>query len=101
MLTIHFTWIYNEDKGSTLREGWWIDRMKLHERIRAVRKAKGISQKFVAESAGMSITSYNMKELGNRTISAEEMERIAFALNEPIQSFFDDKFHEKWIVETA
>jgi len=69
--------------------------LKLHERIRMVRKAKGISQTRVAEQVGMTVSSYNMKELGKRPISTDELEGIAGALGENVSFFYEDNFHVK------
>ncbi|WP_438447448.1 helix-turn-helix domain-containing protein [Gorillibacterium sp. sgz5001074] len=69
--------------------------VKLYERIKAIRKSKGISQTFVAEKLGMTVSSYNMKENGKRPISTDELEGIASALREPITNFFDHEFHVK------
>lgn len=38
--------------------------MLLHEKIRALRKSKGMSQTFIAERLDMTVSSYNMKENG-------------------------------------
>jgi len=75
--------------------------LKIHERIRALRKAKGVSQTFIADKTGMSIANYNMKENGKRTIAAEELELIAIALGEPISNFFDKKLNEKLNIDST
>ncbi|MFC5647653.1 helix-turn-helix domain-containing protein [Paenibacillus solisilvae] len=70
--------------------------MKVHEKIRIVRKSKGIAQKFVAEKIGMTISNYNMKENGKRPIVTNELEKIAAALEVTATLFFEDQFHVKW-----
>lgn len=69
--------------------------MELHERIRWIRKHKGITQTFVANEIKMKVSSYNMKENGKRPISTAELEQIALALKEPIVNFFDKNIHVK------
>ncbi|GAA0390106.1 helix-turn-helix transcriptional regulator [Paenibacillus motobuensis] len=75
--------------------------MELFERIRVVRQSKGITQTFVATETGLTISNYNMKENGKRTISANELELIAKALGVPIAIFFEEKIHEKLNAESA
>lgn len=72
------------------------DTLELNEKIRIVRKYKKISQVEVARSAGMSVSSYNMKEMGNRTIKSGEFEKIAEALGETPEVFYAKNFHDKW-----
>ncbi|MNP78205.1 hypothetical protein D3C76_1757650 [compost metagenome] len=43
----------------------------------------------------MTVSNYNMKENGKRTIKTYELEAIAKALGEPITSFFDENIHVK------
>jgi len=69
--------------------------VKINERIKLVRKSKGVSQTFIARKIGMTIACYNMKENGKRTISAEELENIACALDEPVSNFFAEKINVK------
>lgn len=69
--------------------------MELFERIKIVRQSKGITQSFVATESGLTISNYNMKENGKRTISANELESIAKAIGVPISIFFDEKIHVK------
>ncbi|KOP64398.1 hypothetical protein AMS62_03355 [Bacillus sp. FJAT-18019] len=69
--------------------------MELFERIKFVRQSKGVTQTFVATESGMTISNYNMKENGKRTITAKELEIIAKALGEPIAIFFDENIHVK------
>ncbi|GIO33209.1 hypothetical protein J2TS6_43500 [Paenibacillus albilobatus] len=69
--------------------------MELNERIKFVRQSKGVTQTFVASESGMTVSNYNMKENGKRTISAKELEAIAKALGEPVAIFFDENIHEK------
>ncbi|MEK4876923.1 MULTISPECIES: helix-turn-helix domain-containing protein [Paenibacillus] len=63
--------------------------MKLHNKIRDIRKSKGVTQTFVAKQTGMTISNYNMKENGKRPISTVELEIIAAVLKEPVVNFFN------------
>ncbi|MEK3882381.1 helix-turn-helix transcriptional regulator [Paenibacillus sp. PL2-23] len=72
--------------------------MELHEKIRVVRKTKRISQTEVAKRAKMSVSTYNMKEMGNRPIRSGEFEEIAKALEELPEIFYAQNFHEMWNV---
>lgn len=65
--------------------------MELHERIKLIRQSKGITQTFVAAESGMTVSNYNMKENGKRTITANEVEAIAKALSEPVAIFLMKK----------
>jgi transcriptional regulator with XRE-family HTH domain len=65
--------------------------MELFQKIKKIRQAKGVTQTFVATETGMTISNYNMKENGKRTITALELESIAKAIGEPVGVFFDEK----------
>lgn len=69
--------------------------MKINEKVRALRKSKGVSQTHMARELNMSISGYNMKELGKRPITANELDKIAKVLGESASIFFDNKFHVK------
>lgn len=53
-------------------------RMKL--RLKTLRKEKGLTQRQVAEAAGMSVSYYTEIELGKKQINARRLELIAKAL---------------------
>ncbi|MFP7414328.1 helix-turn-helix domain-containing protein [Priestia filamentosa] len=69
--------------------------MKLHEKIRFLRKSKGVSQTFIAEKIDMTTSGYSMKESGKRPITTNELEVIAKALEVPATVFFEEEFHVK------
>ncbi|MGG1672905.1 helix-turn-helix domain-containing protein [Paenibacillus sp. NRS-1783] len=69
--------------------------MLLHENIRELRKSKGMTQTYVAGEVGLSIQSYNMKERGERVITALELSKIAAVLNVSMDYFFEKKIHVK------
>ncbi|WCK55387.1 helix-turn-helix transcriptional regulator [Aneurinibacillus sp. Ricciae_BoGa-3] len=69
-------------------------KIKVHERIRQVRKHKGITQVHVAESLAMPVQTYNSYELGRRRITVELLKNISLVLNEPIEIFFEENIYE-------
>lgn len=69
--------------------------MELFQRIKMIRQAKGVTQTFVAAETGMTISNYNMKENGKRTITALELESIAKAIGEPVGIFFGENINVK------
>ncbi|MCP6683196.1 helix-turn-helix domain-containing protein [Bacillus nakamurai] len=74
--------------------------MKVNEKLRTIRQAKGITQKFVAESLEIPIATYNGYELGRRKIHVELLKDIAKVLDEPIQNFFENKIYESKNLES-
>ncbi|PCK22750.1 transcriptional regulator [Bacillus pumilus] len=68
--------------------------MKVNEKLRNIRKSKGMTQKFVAQELNVPIATYNSYELGRRKIHVELLKDIANVLNEPIQNFFVNKIYE-------
>lgn len=70
--------------------------LNINERIRVLRKTKDITQQQMADSLGMTVSSYNMKENGKRPIDTDELERIAGVLGVQTVIFFQEKFHVKW-----
>jgi len=54
--------------------------MKIGEKIKKFRVAQGLSQKQLAIMSGMSEPAVRNYELGNRTPSFQQLERLAFAL---------------------
>ncbi|MFS0655669.1 helix-turn-helix domain-containing protein [Bacillus sp. 179-C3.3 HS] len=68
--------------------------MKVNEKLRNIRKSKGITQKFVAKELNVPIATYNSYELGRRKIHVELLKDIAGVLDEPIQNFFENKIYD-------
>ncbi|WP_299361395.1 helix-turn-helix transcriptional regulator [Winogradskyella sp.] len=58
--------------------------------IKKIRLDKGLKQNEVARRCGFYKSNYNSIELGLRNVSLINIYKIAFALEEPISSFFDD-----------
>lgn len=75
--------------------------MELNEKIKMLRKSKGVSQTFIAFELGITTSGYNMKETGKRPITTGELEIISKALGVSASIFFDDKFHVKLNKTTA
>ena len=62
----------------------------IHEKIRELRKQKGINQKQVAESAGLSVAAYSNIESGiSKSITIEAGKGIAKALDENFVQLFE------------
>ena len=62
--------------------------MRVAERIREVRKGKGISQLFINQQLGKSASWLCNIEQGRRSIKAEELEMVARALGVPVEVLF-------------
>lgn len=65
--------------------------MTVGEKIREIRKLKGISQKALATLCNMSEPAIRNYELGNRTPSPKQLEKIAKALKIEVDDLMDDK----------
>ncbi|KML36370.1 helix-turn-helix domain-containing protein [Cytobacillus firmus] len=75
--------------------------MKLHEKIRAVRKAKNISQIVISNKLNITVQSYSMKETGKRPITTNELEIISNTLGVSPSYFFEKEFNIKLNKTTA
>ena len=65
------------------------------KRIKAIRLQKKLRQNEIARRCGFHKSGYNSIEAGIRNISLVTLYKIAFALEEPVSSFFtDDTFSE-------
>lgn len=71
----------------------------LGNRMKAVRQQKGLRQKEVAKRCGFYRTGYNSIELGLRNVSLINIYKIAFALDEPVSSFFDNDDFNRFYME--
>lgn len=63
---------------------------KLGERIKELRKSKGISQEKFALSIGMDRTYFASVEAGKRNISIVNIEKIANGLNVSLSELFEN-----------
>jgi transcriptional regulator with XRE-family HTH domain len=75
--------------------------MKLHEKIRAVRKAKNISQIVISNKLNITVQSYSMKETGKRPITTNELEIISNILGVSPSNFFEKELNIKLNKTTA
>jgi len=70
-------------------------RNSVGERIRAIRKAKGLTQQQLAELSGLDDAYVGSLERGERNFSIDTLEKIVVALNVPAQDLImnidDDK----------
>ena len=64
--------------------------MQIYQRIRALRKAKGVLAKDVAEQIGVSASAYALLETGQRRMRAEHVEKISGALNVSIGELYGE-----------
>ena len=64
--------------------------MQIYQRIRALRKAKGVLAKDVAEQIGVSASAYALLETGQRRMRAEHVENISGALNVSIGELYGE-----------
>jgi transcriptional regulator with XRE-family HTH domain len=78
-----------------------VKQMLLHEKIRAVRKAKNIGQFLIAQKLNITVQSYSMKETGKRPITTNELELISAVLEVSPSNFFEDEFNVKLSKTTA
>jgi len=62
--------------------------LNINERIKLVRKTKGFTQQHMADNLEMTVSSYNMKENGKRSIDTKELEKIASVLGVQTVIFF-------------
>ena len=63
--------------------------MKVYEKVRAYIEQHGLKQKFVAERAGISNTTFNAIMNGKRTMYAEDLKAVCLALNVSPELFID------------
>lgn len=64
-------------------------KLKLGERIKEIRKAKGLTQEQLAELVDIEQKHVSRLELGKNAPTIDRLEKIAAALNVPMGSFFD------------
>jgi len=68
--------------------------LKVNERVRQIRKLKGLTQVNMAERLNIPTQTYNSYELGRRKIYVELIKQIAEILDEPVENFFGEKIYE-------
>ena len=65
--------------------------MKVYEKVRAYIDDNGLKQKVVAEKAGISNVTFNAILNGKRTLYADDLRAICFALNVSPETFIEFK----------
>lgn len=65
--------------------------MKLHEKIDAIRRKKGITQKHVADVCGKNSQWYYDMKIGRSSVKGEDLGNIAKALGVDVSIFFEDE----------
>ncbi|MGB9813488.1 MAG: helix-turn-helix transcriptional regulator [Thermovenabulum sp.] len=62
--------------------------MRINERLKKIRKSKGITQTYIARKMGKTCGWYSNIERGNRKLSAEDAKKIADILGVDIKEIF-------------
>ena len=78
--------------------GFFMNYFKIGQKIRKYRKAKGMSQEYLAEKAGISVTHMSHIETGNTKLSLPVFVDIARALNIQTDDLLTDEYAGKTIV---
>lgn len=73
----------------------------VHENVRRIRKAKGISMKHVARVLGLSEMGYSHLETGSVRLDVERLRTISSVLGVSESVFFDDKLTESVVTDIA
>lgn len=69
--------------------------MKINERIKDYRLSKGITQKYIAEKAGISNKKLSFIENGNVELKAKDLISISKALEVPVSFFTNEVLENK------
>lgn len=77
------------------------EKEKLGSRIKALRKAKGLSQEQLAELIGIEPKHVSRLEVGKSYPTIDRLEKIALALDVPMGSFFDASNQATYYEEKA
>ncbi|MDR2086101.1 MAG: DUF4065 domain-containing protein [Dysgonamonadaceae bacterium] len=72
-----------------------ISQKQIGQRLTALRKMKGFSQKDLAKNIGISRPSLAQIELGNRNIDVLELHKLSLVLNFSLDEFLSENFVEK------
>lgn len=74
-------------------------RNSVGERIRAIRKSKGLTQQQLAELSGLDDAYIGSVERGERNFSIDTLEKIIVGLNVPSYSIFYSSEHDTDLVQ--
>lgn len=69
-----------------------LSQAQIAERIAALRKKKGFSQEELAKQLGISRSSFTQLELGNRSLSAQELQQMGMLLGFSLDDFMSSQF---------
>lgn len=72
-----------------------LTREDLGRRIRSARASCGLTQEQLGEAVELSRIAISQIEVGNRSVSSIELDRIAYAVGRDIKAFFADAFVEQ------
>lgn len=61
------------------------------EKLRSLRKRKGITQQQIADIIATDVSNYSRKETGDVAIRQEEWEKIARFLDVPLEEIYEDE----------
>lgn len=64
---------------------------KVYENVEMIRKAKGLTKKYIADKLGLSLQGYRHIGNGDVSLNVERLKIIASVLDENIEVFFDEK----------
>lgn len=73
--------------------------MKIYEKVRVYIEASGLKQITVAEKAGIPKATFNAILYGKRTLYAEDLRAICFALNTSPETFIEFNLEETHIAK--
>jgi transcriptional regulator with XRE-family HTH domain len=71
----------------------------VHENLKRIRLAKGVTQLHLAKKIGISNMAYSRMENGETKIDVERLRSISFLLGVDINIFFDEKLTEYVILD--
>lgn len=72
--------------------------MTVGEKIKSLRKAIGLTQKELGDRLGISEVQVSQYERGTRNPKTEQLKRIAEALNVPLDTFYQAKVQELYML---
>ncbi len=65
-----------------------LGKMKIHERLRALRNAKGITQEYVAHQLSIDPANYGRMERGESRLTVDRLEQVLQVLEVSTERFF-------------
>lgn len=71
----------------------------IHENLKKIRLAKGVTQSYLAEKIGISNMAYSRMESGKTKLDVEILKVVSEVLDIEVEIFFNNKLTESVIVE--